>query len=102
MTPIETKAIETLQAHPQGLRASDLGWELWGATTATPGHGVGAHGQNKFCRPAGKLLKRLRDKKEVYPVYRGRGLKLWFAVEAARPAPAGATKVPTSKENQSK
>mgnify|MGYP001585161571 FL=1 len=41
------------------MRASDLGWELWGETTECPERGVGSHGWNKFCRPAGKVLNRL-------------------------------------------
>lgn len=42
------------------MRGSDLGWELWGETTFAPNRGDGAHGHNKFCRPAGKLLNRLK------------------------------------------
>lgn len=40
-----------------GLRASDIGWELWGKTTEAPDRGTGSHGQNKFCRAAGRVLK---------------------------------------------
>jgi hypothetical protein len=42
------------------MRGSDLGWELWGETTEVPRRGIGSHQHNKFCRPAGKLLKRLQ------------------------------------------
>lgn len=39
------------------IRGSDLGWELWGETTECANRGTGSHRHNKFCRPAGKLLK---------------------------------------------
>lgn len=42
------------------MRGSDLGWELWGKTTEVPTRGTGSHQHNKFCRPAGKVLKRLQ------------------------------------------
>lgn len=42
------------------MRGSDLGWELWGETTEVPRRGTGSHQHNKFCRPAGKVLKRLQ------------------------------------------
>jgi len=42
------------------MRGSDLGWELWGETTECPRRGTGSQQHNKFCRPAGKVLKRLQ------------------------------------------
>jgi hypothetical protein len=42
------------------MRGSDLGWELWGETTDCPTRGTGSQQHNKFCRPAGKVLKRLQ------------------------------------------
>jgi hypothetical protein len=41
------------------MRTSDVGWALWGATTESPNRGSGSHGQNKFCRAAGKVLRGL-------------------------------------------
>lgn len=43
------------------MRGSDLGWELWGETTDAPDRGTGSQLHNKFCRPAGKILRRLRE-----------------------------------------
>ena len=42
------------------MRGSDLGWELWGETTECANRGTGSQRHNKFCRPAGKVLKRLQ------------------------------------------
>lgn len=44
---------------------SELGWELWGETTAVPNRGTGSHRNNKFCRPAGKILLRLKREGRV-------------------------------------
>jgi hypothetical protein len=41
------------------MRGSDLGWELWGETTECANRGTGSQRHNKFCRAAGKVLKRL-------------------------------------------
>jgi hypothetical protein len=60
LTDTELRAWRIL--HERGpMRGSDLGWELWGENTKAPGRGEGSHGHNKFCRPAGKLLKRLKE-----------------------------------------
>jgi hypothetical protein len=55
---IEKRAIQILKRG--WIRGSDLGWELWGETTFSAMRGEGSHGHNKFCRPAGKLLNRLK------------------------------------------
>jgi hypothetical protein len=79
MNDLETKAVEILKRHPEGMRAGDLGWHLWGETTEAPARGIGSHGQNKFCRSAGKLLKRLRQDRKAYPTYTKHNT-LWRAV----------------------
>jgi len=55
---IRERAYQILKAKGP-MRGSDLGWELWGETTEVPDRGTGSHQHNKFCRPAGKLLKAL-------------------------------------------
>ena len=52
------RAYEILKAKGP-MRGSDLGWELWGATTECANRGTGSQRHNKFCRAAGKVLKRL-------------------------------------------
>lgn len=44
------------------LSCSEVGWALWG-NTSTSLKGTGVHRNNKFCRPAGKVLKSLEAKK---------------------------------------
>jgi len=78
MANLETKAIEILRRHPDGMRAGDVGWLLWGPNTPTPGRGVGSHGHNKFCRPAGKLLKRLAEQGKAYSIF-AEYYRLWYA-----------------------
>lgn len=58
MTPTQRRALEIISKR-DGLRASGIGWELWGKTTAVPKRGEGSHGTNKFCRAAGKILNQL-------------------------------------------
>ena len=41
------------------LSCSELGWLLWGDSTPFPSKGKGVHLNNKFCRPAGKVLNAL-------------------------------------------
>ena len=65
MSEIEAEALVYVRTHP-GARASDIGWALWGDTTPYPERGEGSHGQNKFCRPAGKVLLGLQRKGLVY------------------------------------
>ena len=49
-----------LELHKQGrMRASNIGWAVWGDTTPHPMRGEGSAANNKFCRPAGKLLARM-------------------------------------------
>jgi hypothetical protein len=55
-TEVESLALEILRKHGP-MRASDLGWQLWGDNDS--GAGQGSHGHNKYCRSAGKLLRRL-------------------------------------------
>lgn len=61
------------------MRTSDVGWALWGETTEAPNRGNGSHGQNKFCRAAGKVLRRLeRAGRAQWMVERGVGV--WEAL----------------------
>lgn len=61
------------------MRGSDLGWELWGGTTEAPGRGTGSHAHNKFCRAAGKVLRRLERAGRV--ISQGRETcTVWIAV----------------------
>lgn len=61
------------------MRGSDLGWELWGETTAFPNRGTGSARHNKFCRAAGKVLRRLERLNKA--VWYGHGnCVLWKAV----------------------
>lgn len=69
MTHIDDRALEVLRLLGP-LRGSDLGWVLWGGTTTSGRRGVGSHGQNKFCRPAGKLLRRLERRGLVVSEFR--------------------------------
>ncbi len=55
MTPIEERAVKALRTDGP-MRASDLGQILWGSRRNSGG---GSHAHNRFCRPAGRLLKRL-------------------------------------------
>lgn len=72
------KAIRALRERGP-MRASDLGWELWGETTEVPDRGDGSHKQNKFCRPAGKILRELDRQGKV--VWRTHGTCiLWEAL----------------------
>ncbi len=61
---IEDRAIHILKTKGE-MRAGDLGWELWCETTESARRGTGSHRSNKFCRPAGKLLKRLEKDNRV-------------------------------------
>lgn len=62
------RAIRFLQA--QGpLTCGRLGWLLWGDTTSCPGRGEGSHRENKFCRPAGKIIKRMERQGMVHMVW---------------------------------
>ena len=47
------------------MRGSDLGWLLWEDTTECASRGEGSHGQNKFCRAAGKVLNQLEREGRV-------------------------------------
>jgi len=78
MTPIQERALEILKRRP-GLRCSQLGWELWGETTPSPQRGEGSHQNNKFCRPAGKVLNSLLRKTKVFVGTDGYGMK-WYAL----------------------
>lgn len=62
------------------IRGSDMGWELWGATTPVPTRGTGSHANNKFCRPAGKVLKALERLKRVRSVSR-KTYTAWKVIE---------------------
>ena len=68
LTALLERALAILRARGP-MRGSDLGWELWGETTAAPRRGTGSECHNKFCRPAGKVLKRLERLGKVIPVY---------------------------------
>lgn len=61
MESIEDQALKVLKGKGP-LRASDLGWFLWGETSETAMRGEGSHRQNKYCRSAGKVLRRLERK----------------------------------------
>lgn len=55
-----TKAEQSILAavqHSPGARASDIGQAVWGRRDDY--RGVGSHGHNKYCRAAGKILRRL-------------------------------------------
>ena len=72
------RAYEILKAKGP-MRGSDLGWELWGATTECANRGTGSARHNKFCRAAGKVLKRLErlgkatwQPRETYSVWLAR------------------------------
>lgn len=61
---LDRRAIAILRE--QGpMKGSDLGWALWGESTPYPRRGEGSHAQNKFCRVAGKLLRRLEREGKV-------------------------------------
>ena len=63
------------------MRGSDLGWRLWGSTTFSPMRGVGSHGQNKFCRPAGRVLRKLqREGRVIETCPKGNTCFIWTAV----------------------
>lgn len=78
--PITTddRAIAILREHGP-MRGSDLGWQLWGQTTEVPGRGEGSHGHNKFCRSAGKVLRRLERQGKVISWVHG-NCHLWGAI----------------------
>lgn len=59
LTAIQKRAYQILKEQ-RPMRGSDLGWELWGETTAVWNRGTGSHRHNKFCRAAGKVLNQLR------------------------------------------
>lgn len=71
------RALEIIRKRGK-IRGSDLGWELWGATTESAGRGEGSHGHNKFCRPAGKLLRRLERDGMVFSYIYGNAV-MWTA-----------------------
>lgn len=81
LTDIQRRALLIVSVNP-GIRASGLGWNLWGSTTAHPNRGEGSHGSNKFCRVAGKVLNALQ-----------RGGLVWEGTDEAgitwRVSPAG-------------
>lgn len=59
------------------MRASDIGWQLWGE--ANVGGGEGSHAQNKFCRSAGKVLRELDRRGKVIDRIHGKA-RLWEAI----------------------
>lgn len=65
------------------LRGSDLGWELWGETTPVPDRGTGRQRHNKFCRPAGKVLKALERQGRASSIAR-KTYTAWRAIGASR------------------
>lgn len=65
------------------MRGSDLGWELWGDTTPVPNRGIGSQKHNKFCRPAGKVLKALERQGRA----RSRGRETCTVWKACDPRP---------------
>jgi len=63
------------------MRGSDLGWELWGSTTESVMRGTGSHGHNKFCRPAGRVLRHLqREGRVIETCPKGYTCFIWTAV----------------------
>ena len=87
LSEIEERVLSYVIDKP-GARGSDIGWAMWGPTTEFPQRGIGSHGHNKFCRPAGKILRRLEQLGLVrcigYVSYSG-----WVAEGAARNAKKG-------------
>lgn len=73
---LEDRAVAILREHGP-MRGSDLGWELWGAACTSGGEG--SHGHNKFCRPAGKLLRRLERQGRVIWMPKER-CTVWVAI----------------------
>ena len=67
--------------HKGPLSCSELGWILWGNSTNTPHRGVGVHKNNKFCRPAGKILKILSSQNRVMPI-NCQNKQLWRAISS--------------------
>lgn len=79
---LRNRAVAILWNHGP-MRCSDLGWQLWGDTTAFPDRG----GRNKFSRPAGKLLRELeRDGRVTWIPQRGHCL--WHAIGSTQTRPA--------------
>lgn len=79
MTDIQQRAYAILKKHPDGIRGSDVGWMLWGATTECARRGTGSHRSNKFCRPAGKVLNQLqRDGKARWQGHKGHSR--WYSL----------------------
>lgn len=60
------------------LSCSELGWALWGTTTSSL-KGSGVHLNNKFCRPAGKVLKELEARK-MASHFRHKNKIIWKAL----------------------
>jgi hypothetical protein len=75
---LHDRAIAILKKHGP-MRASDLGWQLWGDTTEVPDRGEGSHRHNKFCRSAGKVLRALDKQARVVQRTHGSCL-LWEAI----------------------
>jgi len=84
VSEIEARCLDVVRGTP-GLRASDIGWALWGATCEAPGRGSGSHAQAKFCRSAGRLLNRLRDAGAVR-AEATRGAIRWYASRESTPS----------------
>lgn len=60
------------------LSCSEIGWALWGKTS-TSIKGAGIHKNNKFCRPAGKILKVLKAQGRVSKFENGKKV-IWKAI----------------------
>ena len=75
MTPLEKRALSELRRYPKGMKAGELGFVLW----AKPWHSCKDENQQTtmFCRPAGKLLSKLRRDGLVDFHHKGRN-KYWF------------------------
>lgn len=79
MTPpdILDRAWELLRA--RSMRCSDLGWELWGCRDRALR--CGSSGGNKYCRAAGKIVRRLERAGRAGKTITNGGI-YWFAIRA--------------------
>ncbi|MCK9433889.1 MAG: hypothetical protein M0R32_03500 [Candidatus Cloacimonetes bacterium] len=60
------------------LSCSEIGWALWGHSS-TAQKGTGVYKQNKFCRPAGRVLKILETQGRASHFQHGRKI-IWKAM----------------------
>lgn len=64
------------------LSCSEVGWALWG-NSSTSMKGAGVHKNNKFCRPASKVLRNL-EKLGLASCFQHRDKTIWKAKPSER------------------